>query len=159
MYKYTLAFIIYNDEVLLLNRNKNPWMGAWNGVGGKIEIGEDIKSSIIREIKEETSINFSDELVKYQGTVTWNSFDADGQGLYFFMCYLDKKPTFKTPVMTDEGILDWKKISWAIDKENYGIARNIPFFLSHALKHKGLYNYHCIFEGDNLKEVIIKELK
>ena len=40
MYKYTLGFIIKNNEVLLLNRNKSPWMGAWNGVGGKIETGE-----------------------------------------------------------------------------------------------------------------------
>lgn len=159
MYKYTLAFILYKDEVLLLNRNKNPWMGAWNGVGGKIEKGEDIKSSIIREIKEETSIDVLDEQVIYQGTVTWNSFDANGHGLYFYICRIDQKPLFKTPLATEEGILDWKKISWANDKDNYGIAKNIPFFLPHALNHNGLFNYHCIFDNDNLKEVIIKELK
>ena len=56
MFKYTLCFIIYQNQVLLLNRNKNPWMGRWNGVGGKINEGEDKFSAIKREIIEETQI-------------------------------------------------------------------------------------------------------
>lgn len=52
MYKYTLCFIQRADEILLLNRQKSPWMGSWNGVGGKIEPGESLIESIKREIKE-----------------------------------------------------------------------------------------------------------
>lgn len=37
MYQYTLCFIERGDAILLLNRQKAPWMGCWNGVGGKIE--------------------------------------------------------------------------------------------------------------------------
>ena len=34
---YTLGFIRCkdNNKILLLNRNKSPWMGLYNGVGGK----------------------------------------------------------------------------------------------------------------------------
>ena len=46
-----------------------------------------------------------------------------------------KNQNLKTPVVVDEGILDWKPISWACDFNNQGIARNIPYFLDHAIKH------------------------
>ncbi len=36
MYKYTICFIRKGNKILLLNRNKKPNMGMWNGVGGKI---------------------------------------------------------------------------------------------------------------------------
>lgn len=37
MFKHTTCLIKNNDSFLLLNRNKQPSMGVWNGVGGKIE--------------------------------------------------------------------------------------------------------------------------
>ena len=39
---YTLGFIRCkdNNKILLLNRNKSPWMGLYNGVGGKLQSGE-----------------------------------------------------------------------------------------------------------------------
>jgi len=133
-------------------------MGAWNGVGGKIEPNETIESSMIREIKEETNIDVIPSKLFYKGTVTWNLFDAQGQGLYLFVYFLNQKYPIDVPKSINEGILDWKPISWTIDKVNQGIAKNIPYFLSHALKHEKVYNYYCIFENDLLKDVKIKEL-
>lgn len=39
---YTLGFIRCedNNKILLLNRNKPPWMGLYNGIGGKIQPNE-----------------------------------------------------------------------------------------------------------------------
>ncbi|QWB95188.1 8-oxo-dGTP diphosphatase [Mycoplasmatota bacterium] len=158
MYKYTLAFLIQGNKVLLINRNKTPWMGSWNGVGGKIEADEQIFYSITREIKEETDIDINMDHLIYKGTVTWDVFDAQGNGLYLFICRLPEDLDYKTPKVVAEGILDWKPIDWAIDKKNQGIAKNIPYFLKHALDSKSTYNYHCTFEGDQLKNVDIKEL-
>jgi 8-oxo-dGTP diphosphatase len=56
MLKYTICFIKRKDEILLLNRNKKPNMGLWNGVGGKIETGETPFEGIIRETWEETGL-------------------------------------------------------------------------------------------------------
>ena len=56
MYKYTICFIRKGNEILLLNRNKKPNMGMWNGVGGKIEENETPYKGIIRETLEETGI-------------------------------------------------------------------------------------------------------
>ncbi len=49
MYKYTICFIKKGKKILLLNRNKKPNMGMWNGVGGKIEDNETPYEGIIRE--------------------------------------------------------------------------------------------------------------
>ena len=38
--------------------------------------------------------------------------------------------------MTDEGILDWKKIDWINDFDNLGVAHNIPYFLKTIIEEK-----------------------
>lgn len=35
MFNQTLCFIRKDDEILMLNRQKAPLQGLWNGVGGK----------------------------------------------------------------------------------------------------------------------------
>jgi len=156
MHKYTLAFLIKENKVLLLNRYHKPWMGSWNGVGGKIEENEQIFNSVIREIKEETTLDVKHSMVKYCGTVTWDEFDANGTGLYLFICNLPDDMDVHTPKVTDEGILDWKTLDWINDKQNTGIADNIPYFLNHAIKSHEPHEYYCKFEKNQLIEVIIK---
>lgn len=153
MYRYTLAFLIKKDHVLLLNRNKSPWMGAWNGVGGKIEKNETPRDCIIREIKEETGITVDEKQVQAKGTVTWDEFDAQGRGLYLFVVKLPDDFNYPTPKVVDEGILDWKTIHWASDKNNQGIARNIPYFLPSMMQESTNYEFYCSFIGDQLQKV------
>jgi 8-oxo-dGTP diphosphatase len=153
MYRYTLGFIQRKDEVLLVNRHKNPWKGCWNGLGGKVEIGEDIKSSIIREILEETGIDVQPSQLEDKGILTWNSFDAMGKGLHLFVIKVDDDFMYPTPKQTVEGLLDWKTIEWTTDTENYGVAHNIPYFLKTALFDSKRYHYHCTFEGRHLLSV------
>ena len=51
---------IFNDkgEVLLLKgaKDKKIWAGAYNGIGGHVEAGEDILTSARRELMEETGL-------------------------------------------------------------------------------------------------------
>lgn len=153
MYKYTLAFLKRRDEVLLLNRNKSPWMGAWNGVGGKIQDEETPLECIIREIEEETSIKVSKDEVYFKGVLTWERFNALGNGLYIFLVELPEDFEFQVPQRVSEGILDFKKIDWATDFENEGIAKNIPYFLPTVLNEKENYLYHCTFNEHYLESV------
>lgn len=48
--------VIYKNKFLLIKRTKEPYIGFWSMVGGKMEFGEEIKSAITREIKEETGL-------------------------------------------------------------------------------------------------------
>ena len=45
------------DEVLLIERGKGPVSGNWSLPGGKQELGETVRETAHREIKEETGID------------------------------------------------------------------------------------------------------
>ncbi len=156
--KYTLGFLIYNNHVLMMNRNKKPWMGSWNGLGGKINPGETPKACLIREIEEETGIHLDPSQVVERGIVTWNDFDAEGQGLFLFVGYLHEPMIEPTPRRVDEGILDWKSMEWIMNKDNTGIAHNIPYFLKHVIYENKRYHYHCVFENRKLARVVIERM-
>lgn len=153
MYAYTLAFIKKGNHILMVNREKKPWKGCWNGLGGKLKQGEDGIQSVIRELYEETGYHIDESLIKDCGYLTWNSFDANGQGLYIYLIDGDKLNDLATPLQTSEGILDWKEVNWIIDPTNLGVAHNIPYFLPYVISSNDRYHYHCHFEGDRLISV------
>lgn len=158
MYKYTLGFVIKGSKVLLINREKQPWKGCWNGLGGKIKTGETKEESILRELEEETGLVFTIDQIKFKGEVTWNLFDAMGHGLYLFIVYLPEDDHYLTPKSTDEGILDWKEIDWVCDFDNLGVAHNIPYFLKTIIEEDCNYRFNCVFEGNILLRVVKEDL-
>ena len=159
MYTYNLGFIKYQNQILMINRKKKPWLGCWNGLGGKLQKDEDPIASLKRELNEETGLIIHDDEIKDCGYLTWNSFDANGQGLYLYLIELKHPFELKGPLLTDEGILDWKEIDWIIDPANLGVAHNIRHFLPIMLSDETRYHYHCTFESDRLvlveKEAIL----
>ncbi|MCK5732263.1 MAG: NUDIX domain-containing protein [Tenericutes bacterium] len=48
------------DKVLMLHRSKEPYLGLYNLLGGKIELGEDYLESAYRELFEESGITKED---------------------------------------------------------------------------------------------------
>ena len=153
MYTYTLGFIRRKDELLLINRQKAPWLGCWNGLGGKRLPDETPIDCIIRELYEETQIEVTKSQVKARGFLTWNTFDSLGKGLYLFLIEVDDDFIYSTPIQTPEGILDWKAIDWVISPNNVGVAHNIPYFIKKVLEDDQSYHFHCTFENNELKEV------
>lgn len=59
MNKNYVVIMLFNknyDKLLLVKRNKKPYKGCWNGIGGKIENNETPCEAAIRECMEETGI-------------------------------------------------------------------------------------------------------
>ena len=52
MKQATLCPLIKDDQILLAMKKRGFGVGKWNGVGGKVEKGEEIIDAAIREIKE-----------------------------------------------------------------------------------------------------------
>ena len=48
----------------MLNREKPPIMGMWNGVGGKYEVGAIADEGAIREVFDETGIKVNERGIK-----------------------------------------------------------------------------------------------
>ncbi|MGH7236933.1 MAG: 8-oxo-dGTP diphosphatase [Candidatus Saccharimonadales bacterium] len=52
----TLLLLKKDDEILLAMKKRGFGAGRWNGVGGKVEIGETIEQALVRECQEEISV-------------------------------------------------------------------------------------------------------
>lgn len=159
MLTFTICFIKRGNDILLLNREMPSWMGMWNGVGGKIENNEEPGDCILREIKEETGITVPD--VEYKGNVTWRApDDSDYGGMYVYLAELPEAYEYNTPLKMDEGILDWKKISWILHPENTGVA-NLKYFLPLVLTDHCIYDHQFIYDGDEINnfQSIVLELE
>jgi 8-oxo-dGTP diphosphatase len=61
------AIILSEDksEILLIKRGSKAYNGYWGFISGKVEWGEEIKETVIREVKEETNLDIID--VKFIG--------------------------------------------------------------------------------------------
>ncbi|AXN40765.1 DNA mismatch repair protein MutT [Peribacillus butanolivorans] len=136
-FKYTVCFIKQGSKLLMLNREKAPIMGVWNGVGGKIERGESPEEAALREVEEETGIHLEDFFS--QGTITWETSEGVIDGLHVFLGELDSSHVYETPKKMREGILDWKSIDWILDSQNLGIPEKIPHYLPVLLEKEGVH--------------------
>ncbi len=61
-----LAWIYIKDRKILSTRSKGK--DAWYIPGGKREAGESDEQALIREVKEELTVNLKPETIKYLGT-------------------------------------------------------------------------------------------
>lgn len=59
------CIVINNEEILLIKREREPFMGFWAIPGGFVEITETTKECALRELKEETGID--GEIVRLVG--------------------------------------------------------------------------------------------
>jgi len=57
------AIIVREGKILLQLRNHRPFEGFWGFPGGHIEEGETAKEAVVREIKEETGLDFTPEFL------------------------------------------------------------------------------------------------
>lgn len=60
-----LIFNKEKDKILMCKREKNPYKGLYNLVGGKLEDGENELDGAYRELEEETGITSSDISLKH----------------------------------------------------------------------------------------------
>lgn len=84
----TLGYVLSPDgkQVLLIHRNKNAHdhhRGKYNGLGGKLEPGEDVVTGMRREIREEAGIECT--ALDLCGTISWPGFGKHGEDWFGFI--------------------------------------------------------------------------
>lgn len=77
------AIIIEGDKVVLIKRGHAPLIGEWSIPGGVLEVGETMREGVIREAREETSLQVEpmDLLGVYDRVLR----DDRGQVLYHYV--------------------------------------------------------------------------
>lgn len=146
----TLCFVKKDDKILMINRNKKPFMGMWNALGGHQEKDESPLQCAIREIYEESNIKVDN--AKLISISTWN---YDDDEIYVFVSELNDFDISKYPLKIDEGIIDFKEIDWIIDKDNFGVVEDLRLFIK-DIKNNECNNYHLIYNDSKLIEYIKK---
>jgi len=105
----TLAYVLdtEQDQVLIIRRNARPdddHYGKVNGLGGKVEVDEDIASSVRRELHEEAGIVPTE--MSLRGTVTFSDFGPKREQWLVFV-FLVTAWTGECASANDEGSLEW----------------------------------------------------
>lgn len=102
----TLCFLRRDNRVLLLHRRNPPNAGYWNGVGGKLEPGEDPFTACVREVREETSLTIRDPKLRVLLVATVRS---TGDLWIIFVFTADAPEA--APIPSEEGDLAWVEVS------------------------------------------------
>lgn len=84
MKKYNVIVIFDKnfEKTLMCKRTKEPYIGLYNFVGGKIEKENDGLNEAYRELFEETAITKDDTDLKYFMNIEYVSFDMDLEVYY-----------------------------------------------------------------------------
>ncbi len=108
----TLGYVLSPDgrRTLLVHRNRRPGdahFGKYNGLGGKLEAGEDVVTGMVREVREEAGIE-CDRLI-LRGTISWPGFGKHGEDWFGFIFRID---AWHGEPFTEnaEGMLAWIEV-------------------------------------------------
>jgi 8-oxo-dGTP diphosphatase len=113
----TLGYVLSPDRasVLMIHRNARPGdqhYGKYNGLGGKIEMGEDVAAGMARELREEAGIEAVS--LRLRGTVNWPGFGPRGEHWLGFIFVIDAW-TGQPPERNEEGELVWVPVRRVLD--------------------------------------------
>jgi 8-oxo-dGTP diphosphatase len=78
------AIIIYQEGIVLINRDRPPYQGRYALPGGFVEVGESVEKAVCREAKEETGLEL--DLLKLVGV--YSHPERDPRGHVVSICYL-----------------------------------------------------------------------
>jgi 8-oxo-dGTP diphosphatase len=140
----TLGYVMSPDgkRVLLVHRNRragDAHLGKYNGLGGKLEAGEDIVACLRREVREESGLE-CDELV-LRGTISWPGFGKGGEDWFGFIFRVDLYSGTPWPENAD-GPLVWVEVERVLDLPLWeGDRRFLPLVFAAGRQFHGVMPY------------------
>jgi 8-oxo-dGTP diphosphatase len=125
-----LVFLRNKDAVLLLkgSPDKRIWANLYNGVGGHVEVSEDIYSAAIREVQEETGLIVSDLKLKAIASIDAGDMDT-GIVMFVFVGWTEQRRV----ISSIEGGLHWISTEALPVKE---LVEDLDWLLPRLLKMK-----------------------
>ena len=151
----SLVYIFRDGKVLMMERvkkKKDIHKNKWNGLGGKVELGESIVQCAVREVKEESALDV--ERMQYSGHLTFPEFDKEGND---WSVHVFRVEEFSGEVgECDEGNLEWIPEDELLDLNLWeGDRHFIPLMLSKRVffgevlyKDGGLASFKVDFADD-----------
>ncbi|HEX5543289.1 MAG TPA: 8-oxo-dGTP diphosphatase [Micromonospora sp.] len=109
----TLGYVLSPDRrrVLMLRRDRRPddlHLGYYNGLGGKLEPGEDVVAGMRREVWEEAGLEC--QALELAGTISWPGFGLNGENWFGFLFRITEW-SGEPRTECDEGTLLWTDVA------------------------------------------------
>jgi ADP-ribose pyrophosphatase YjhB (NUDIX family) len=125
------AVVFRGDEVLLIERGKEPLKGWWTLPGGMVEVGENLEAAVVREVMEETGLS-----VKPKGVAAIFERimpDEDGRTEYHYVIidYLCELEGGALLAASDVAAADWVKVD---ELDQWKMAPGTPPVIAKALE-------------------------
>ena len=152
-------FLYYGDEYLMLHRaaNKSVDANRLNGVGGKLEPGEDFLTAAIRETEEETGYVVKPEQIKLCGiTKLEGGYKED----WIFCVFKIEVSTKEVPkgFSTDDGEFMWMHKDDVLQSK-YELVDDLRICFPEVIKDESVFFIHeYIDENEKVKSHTIAKL-
>lgn len=142
--KCSLLFLRRGDEILLAMKKRGFGSDRYNGVGGKIELGETIEQALVRECREEINVipmNYwkvaEHDFVQDEGDEPWR--------MYVHVYFCDEWEG--VPTETEEIAPEWFKIE---DIPYDNMWEDDTYWLPHVLAGSKVYGEFTFDKHDKL---------
>ena len=79
------ALIVHEGKLLIVKRGVEPAKGKWSIPGGAVELGETVRDAVIREVKEECSLDVEIVLERPMDAIDNLIMSKDGRLQYHYV--------------------------------------------------------------------------
>ncbi len=118
--------VVFNknlEKVLFCVRAKEPYIGMYNFVGGKVEEGESNEDAAYRELFEETGISRNDIKLDYFMDITYFKYENNLQVFYGILQH-------EVDLVEEKNKLEWVEINdELLNTEKFAGNYNIPHII------------------------------
>jgi 8-oxo-dGTP pyrophosphatase MutT (NUDIX family) len=132
-------FLYFGDEYLFLHRNANKRIdpNKLNGIGGRVDPGENYLEAAIRETEEETGYKVSADDIEFAGIVKLEGgYDEDWVDCFFKI----KVPSQQVPLgtITKDGTLIWIHKDEVLESK-YEVVDDVTYCFKDIVEGKELF--------------------
>ena len=149
-----IAGVVQNNQILLLQRAKEPYLGLWSLPGGKIEKGEQIAEAAKREVMEETGIDCAFE--KHLGIVSEFLEENGNMSEHFLIHVCRLAPKTNAVTSSNEGKAQLHSLYSLAQLKNSIIPSDYLMIEKLLLQNNPKNYYECIIEKQGNEHVLKK---
>lgn len=146
MKRYVLVLLFNEDmsKILLMKRKKNPYIGLYNGIGGKIDGSESVFECCLRETIEEINVNLDNPKLLVTCTYPESNELHKNSNIELNVMYdITEESEF---VENEEGTFEWLPVDFVLDTNNKCIAGygNVGLFTREILNIENKYSFYKV---------------